>query len=564
MQRFRFIAAAIAIVSFAAACAGRSPIPFTGASSPAALSALPGPASERERAASATIAFSLGVPGRGAHRGAHRSLPAYVSASTAQAWIVVQGQNQRRPERPQKFACTAVCAGRLKAPVGVDRISLSLRDAKGSVLSSGAATTLVFAKKNKPLNLTLDGIVASVGLTPVPGSVAVAPAGRGYVLFDARDADGNLVTPDGDYENAAGTPLVFDVASSSTSLQLASKSVSAPGMPIAFTYDGTQHVQTITLTPSLHPGVKAHVQLTPAGLSLIPAIARRIVPPLPVSLLTVTQVAVPNIADRFDPGAFFLLGNSGGESVTLAYSALNGDYGLAAAESVGGMFANPPIDLGAGYGFAGYIAYGGNSWTQEYVIPGSASVAYTGTSTPCPTGMSAIGHIGADDYCRKFGYPGSIWDATTNALVANGQDRKIAVIGGATYYETAGNSAPLLPGATVQFVTKSGSTTPIPGAISVGQNVTNPAIVYLGGADGTVKAGAATLATFSNAVENVVGTGGSQLYVYENGGTFGYWSGLARYESAPLPIGAVVEIVLGPNGAPTLVEQDGTLDVIAI
>jgi hypothetical protein len=512
----------------------------------------------------ATIAFSVAVPGRTSHRGALRPSPAYVSASTAQAWVVVQGQDERRPQKTQKFSCTAVCAGRLSAPVGVDRIALSLRDAKGDVLSSGAATTLVFGKKNKPLNLTLDGVVASVDLTPVPGSVAVAPGSRGYVLFNARDADGNLITPDGDYESATGAPLVFDVSSSNSSFQLASTTVSGPGMPIAFSYDGTQHVQTVTLVPSLHKGVAAHVQFTPAVVSLVPGIVRRIVPPLPVQLLTVTQVAVPNVVDRFDPGAIFLLGNAGGESVSLAYSLLNGDYGLAVAQSAGGTFANPPIDLGAGYGFSGYIAYGGNSWTQEFVIPGTASVAYTGNATPCPTGMSAIGHIGSDDYCRKFGYPGSIWDVTANALVANGQDRKIVVIGGATYYETAGNSAPTQPSATMQAVTESGSTTPIPGAISVGQNVTDPTVAYLGGADGTVKSGTTTLAAFSNPIENVVGNGGSQLYVYENGGVFGYWSGVARYESAPLPIGAVAEIVLDASGAPTLVEEDGTLDVIGI
>ena len=78
-----------------------------------------------------------------------------------------------------------------------------------------------------------------------------------------------------------------------------------------------------------------------------------------------------------------------------------------------------------------------------------------------------------------------------------------------------------------------------------------------------MKQGSTTVATFSHAVENVIAAGGS-FYAYENGGIFGVSGSSGVFESATLPIGAVVQVVTGVGGAPMLVESDGTIDVMGI
>ena len=38
-------------------------------------------------------------------------------------------------------------------------------------------------------------------------------------------------------------------------------------------------------------------------------------------------------------------------------------------------FQSPPIDVGAGEGFFGYLEFGNNLWNPEYILSGSAGTA---------------------------------------------------------------------------------------------------------------------------------------------------------------------------------------------
>ena len=504
----------------------------------------------------AVLRFRIPVPGRTASRAPHRISPRYVSASTSQVAVILRGQNQKKPSK-QSFPCTAVCTGSIVAPIGVDAIALRLLDSGGHVLSQGAATILVFKKKNNRLDLTLDGVPASVDLTPVPGTLPIIPASSGYVLFNARDADGNIITPDGDYTDAAGHTIVFDLASSNAALHLGVTTVSGPGMPIPFYYDGTQHVGSVTLTPSAHRGVTTSVAFHPAAIALLPGIATRIAPPLTIQLLTVTQMPMPGGSTGCsgfpcaDPNKLFLLGNSDEQQVVLTFNVLTGAYLLEPSNfGFGGPFVEPPIDLG-GNGFCGDFLERDGNFGYYYVIGFGPGYGTSGAN-PCPHPVDTpIGQVASTLYCST---ETNVYDATHGGFVAQGLVRRIRVIGTATYFVTLWVNS--------QQVSVYGS--PVSGALTVGSNVAVPGAGYYGNADGTVSViGGSTVASFSHAVENVVGYG-SSIYAFENGSIFGVSNASGTFESAPLPIGSVVDVVTGVGGVPMLVEQDGTLDVIGI
>lgn len=489
-------------------------------------------------------------------------MPAYVSSATRKVAVTVQGAHQSTATT-QKFHCTAVCSGKIVAPLGVDVITLQLEDKKNRVLSRGTSTVVVFKTSGNVFDFTLDGVPASVSLVPGSNALPVVPASAGYLNFDARDADGRIITPDGHYTDANGNPLVFTVKSTNAALRLSVKTVSAPSAPIAFSYSGTLHVGTITVTPKASRGIHTTVVFHPATLRLVPGIATRILPPIPVQLMSATQVPIPSGSTAcsgfpcYAPNAIFLLGNSGGQSAALEFDVSDGAYGQSPSDVLSGPYINPPVERITG--FDGWMPFGNGNYSEGY--DGGASVGYaTNVADPCtfltPIGYSAAGTL----YCASNGLFGSsIYDQTHSVTVAQGQDRKIQDINGNTYLATVVSATP----APTQRVYVSASGTPVSGAISVGADPTNPSSVYFGNFDGTVKLGTTTVATFSNPIENVLGNGTS-VYVYESSGVFGVSGPSGTFESLALPIGTVLEIVSGVGGAPMLVETNGTLDMMGI
>jgi hypothetical protein len=508
------------------------------------------------------VRFRIPVPGRIASRSPHHLVPAYVSTATEKAVAIVRGANAAT-SKMEKFPCKAVCTGKIVAPLGVDLVTLQLEDKKNRVLSRGSATILVFQKRNNVFDFTLDGVPESVSVVPESKFLPVVPASSGNVIFEARDADGKIVTPDGHFTDANGNPLVFAIKANNAALHLSVSNVSAPTTPIAFSYNGSLHLGTIVVTPRARRGIQTSVAFHAATIQLVPGIANRIPPPIPVTLMTATQVPIPTSSTAcggnpcFEPNAIFLLGNAGGQSTTLRFDVTDGAYGLDETNAADGPFANPPVEYVTG--FYAFMNTLGNVSTEE---DGGSVIAYSlNFANPCP-GTSPIGYSSTGTlYCTNPGLltGSSIYDQTHGATVALGQDRKIQEINGTTYFATVAHATP----GPNQQVTASGSLTPISGAISVGASITSPTTVYFGDSDGTVKQGTTTVATFSNPVENVVGDGTS-IYVYESNGAFGVSANGGTFESLPLPIGTVLEVVTGVNGAPMLVETDGTLDVMGI
>lgn len=505
------------------------------------------------------LRFRIAVPGRTHNAARHRIMPSYVSSATRKVAVTVQGANESTATT-EKFHCTTVCVGKIVAPLGVDAITLQLEDKKNRVLSRGTSTVVVF-KSGTAFDFTLDGVPASVALVPESNAIPVVPASTGYVYFDARDADGRIITPDGHYTDADGNPLVFTVRSSSAALRLSVKTESAPSAPIAFSYNGTLHVGTITLTPKASRGIHATVAFHATTLRLVPGIAARILPPIPVQLMSATQVPVPGGSTAcsgfpcYDSNAIFLLGNAGSQSAALKFDVTDGAYGQAITDDINGPFVNPPV--GHVVGFDAYSSYGNGNYNEQYVSGNSTGYS-TNVANSCGFG-TPIGSNGAGTlYCTSPGLFGSsIYDQTHSTTAALGQDRKIQDINGTTYLATVAYATP----APTQRVYVSGA--PVSGAISVGADPTNPIAVYFGDSDGTVKSGTTTVATFSHSIENVLGNGTS-VYVYESSGVFGVSGPRGTFESLTLPIGTVLEVVPGVRGVPMLVETNGILDVMGI
>jgi hypothetical protein len=559
LRSVRALFATLLVASVASGCSGGSPIvPPPGVAPAQPLSG------KGDETGWARIRFRIPIPGRTRLDEPHRLFPHYVSASTSKVVAIVRGLGQKKASK-QTFACKAVCTGSIVAPVGPDLVTLKLEDHINDVLSQGTATILVFAKKHNVFNFTLDGVPRFVALAPVPSVVPVTPASSGYIIFQALDADGNLITPDGNYTNSKGQALAFDVASSNASFRLGVRTVSAPGTLIPFFYDGTQHVGTVKLKPSVRAGVKANVTFASGSVTLVPGIATRIPPPLPVQVVSVTQVPIPggnSSCSGFpctDGNDDFFFANSGGQAAALAFNVATGAYGIATADQVGGPFTGPPIDFGGGNGFMGYINPGNGTYNSAEYDDGGLALA-TGLTNPCASGMTPIGKTQAGvTYCQESGFPALVYNATTASTAAAGLARLIRTIDGIDYIVTANTTSATPPG---QQVYASG--TLVSEALCVGENVRVLSNGYYGDSDGTVKAiGGGTVATFANPIENVIASG-SKIFAYENGGVFGVSGTSGTFESQPLPIGAVVDVVTGVNGAPMLVESDGTLDVMAI
>lgn len=516
------------------------------------------------------VRFRIAVPGRTRLSVPHRIFPAYVSTSTQKAAFVVQGQSENKPEPAQVFACTNVCTGSVSLPAGVDRITVTLKDRKGRHLCTGTASVLIFAKENNPLHFTLDGIVSKVDLVPTPAVLPVVPASQGSVLFEARDADGNVIMPNGQYVDIAGRALVFDVTSGDAALKLRTTIVSAPGSPIPFSYNGKLHLGTVTITPSAHPGTTTSARFTAANIRFVPGIARRLPPPVPMQALAVTQVRFQGGGSPSD--SYLVTGNAAGNWVIFTFNRDSAVYALAASGP--GFFAGPPLDNTAVAPLYGTNALYGftrdPSGTYDSRVFSSYGAALPNAGNPCANAtdvpIAGIPSTPSTTYCQRSTSSGAaeVIDAS-GAIFASGLARKIEgfawqVNGTPVYHVYVLTAAGLYE--------DTGGADALPGATAIGRNESWYATgsqPYIGYATGAVELAGTRVAKFSHAIESLTGAENPSgvIYAMEQGGTFGVHTSTGLFETSILPIGNVVDVIPGLD-YPVLVESDGTLDVMGI
>lgn len=97
---------------------------------------------------------------------------------------------------PQVFACTPpTCSGSFVAPAGgsVNFLFAAL-DAQGKVDANASVTQVIAANGTNAISVTLNGLVASVGLTTTPAGLSSAASGQSTVSATAYDVDGDIIT----------------------------------------------------------------------------------------------------------------------------------------------------------------------------------------------------------------------------------------------------------------------------------------------------------------------------------------------------------------------------------
>lgn len=169
-------------VSALAACGGGAPSQ-TGAP----IAAPSAPSSD-----TADVLVSIRIPRDSA---AARRRVQYVSAGTASMAVTVGGQTTTA-------ACPApatTCSASVAAPLGMQTLSIGLYDGASLLLSSGSATVTIVANTVNAVNLTFDGVVASIGLSLSTASLPVGAAASTMLTVVPKDADGYTIVQPGNY-----------------------------------------------------------------------------------------------------------------------------------------------------------------------------------------------------------------------------------------------------------------------------------------------------------------------------------------------------------------------------
>ena len=232
----------LALVAIAALLTGCG-----GGGSTLGLPALPtgSPATQptQQKNQNVSVSFKIVVPT--ASGAAARRVPDYVSASTKSATIAVGSATATTVN------CTTTCSGTVSAPVGSETFAVNLYDAangSGNLLSTGTVTQTIVANTANSVNLTFNGVVASLSIA-LSESVTSGTAATVGVAVDALDADGNTIVGPGIYVDASGTPVTIALSDSDTSgaTTLSQTSITQPTTGITLAYDGA----AITSVPAI-------------------------------------------------------------------------------------------------------------------------------------------------------------------------------------------------------------------------------------------------------------------------------------------------------------------------
>lgn len=217
-------------------------------------------------AASHRATVSIHIPARVPQEQARK--PAYVSPSTQGIAITVYPATATPPPLPTTVASLApgspACAGNadgsstctvtVQAPIGNDDFIVTTYDQppagvtpQGNVLSTDAISfTVVYGQTNTVVGLVLNGVPASIVLSP-PNFLVPAGLTRTFTFnVDALDADGNYIIGPGNYTN----PIALTIAGDPNgTLSLSTNTIDGPATTtVTGTYNGGTLPGTATIT----------------------------------------------------------------------------------------------------------------------------------------------------------------------------------------------------------------------------------------------------------------------------------------------------------------------------
>lgn len=285
----------------------------------------------------------------------------------------------------------AVSSIAIGAPEGTDSITFSLFDAagaKGNQLGQATITANIEAGKNNTVSATIDGIVASVDIAPLPNqpnvtaprdaSGAFTIAGDLPVTFAAaaKDADGNVILGPGD-------PIQYSAQSIDPSL-----SVNAvANQPNQFT------IQVV------HPPTSAGQQL----------------PVLVKARDAVGGFAQTNRSVALAPLIYVAYQNSGAGAIGAMDAA-------GTAVPLPGAFSGLMIPVSMAYDGDDhrlYVVDGATQTLQAYNSDGTALDGYTAPSVPLATGV-AYDYHNKDLYVSSSNNTVAVFDTAGNSIAEPG------------------------------------------------------------------------------------------------------------------------------------------------
>lgn len=244
-------------------CSGGGSTPSVGAQQPIPQASAPA----QKAPQSVSVSFNIVVPTASGAKA--RRVPNYVSTATQSASITV-APSGGSAGTPTVVNCTAACSGTISAPVGSDTFAMNLYDTTnggGNVLSTGTLTQVIVAGTANSVNVTFNGVVASLaislGASGTAGTAATIP-----VTLNAFDADGKTIVGPGVYVNASDTPLTVTLGDSDATgaTILSQTTATQPTSGITMSYTGLAiapasigasatgiTTNSTTFTPTLQP-----------------------------------------------------------------------------------------------------------------------------------------------------------------------------------------------------------------------------------------------------------------------------------------------------------------------
>jgi hypothetical protein len=372
-------AIAFMLIVLLAACGGKSgggpPLPVA--------TATPGPSSTSSPQ-SVSVAFKIQLPT--AQGAAKRRNPQYVSTKTASAAITVTPSGGSAGS-PTVINCgTTTCSGTVQAAVGSDTFAVNLYDAAnggGNLLSTGSATQTIVANTANSVNVTFNGVVASLTLTAP--QVTPGTAGTATIAFAALDADGETIVGPGDYVDASGNPLTISLADPDTSGSCLTASSCTPS--------GTASTLQLTAPPAgvtlaFGADFDTNPTLTASATGLSSVTSQVTFPVSTVAALSAYSGVAGTVVNETLTGTNFVAGGTtvlvGGPGITIgnidvtSSTSLTATFTISGSASFGVISVRTTTNNGASTGPFARFAIGASSFTVT---------AMTDTNAGSPAGV---------------------------------------------------------------------------------------------------------------------------------------------------------------------------------
>lgn len=230
--------------------------------------------------APASVSFSVEIPA--ASPSATVRQPRYVSAGTKSAVI---GYNGTR----QIVNCTTTCAATLQVPSGQETFTAALYDGPngmGHVLAQGQTVAQIAAGQVNNVQITFDGLVASVAVALGSASITAGTPATIPVIVTAKDAAGYTIVGSAPFSS----PITLNDDDSSGATTLSTTSLASPG-GATLSYNGSGDGGVVNVSASISG---ASISAAPASLTIAGKAKGKATPaPVSTALPTTAPTAVP-------------------------------------------------------------------------------------------------------------------------------------------------------------------------------------------------------------------------------------------------------------------------------